>query len=383
MLELSMRRTLWLTCTLLACATPGSGSVEQAITNGSPATGDPAVAAMVDDSGTVGCTATAIGPHTAITAAHCFINRDPRKLDLMFGPSTAQPTATSPVSDVRSHPSFDAQTLAHDVAVLTFRVDSADSVALDPQPIDASLVGTAVRVVGFGVTASTAADAGTKREGIARVSDVQAEELSAMPNPSQPCRGDSGGPAFLGGAAIAAVVSRGDAACADHTVFARIDVARAVLVDPYIADTAPGTAHTGQACFYAGHCAEGPCLQTTDDASLYFCSKACSRDTDCPDAMECASDGCRYPTPSPGAIGATCVQDTECASSLCRESVCTLMCLADPAVCPAGFECRGEGLTSFCFERPDDDCGSCRAGSNAPIWLVVVALWRWRRRRRS
>src|ERR1044071_5412248 len=152
MLGLSMHRTLWLSCTLIACATPGSGSDEQAITNGSPATGDPAVAAIVDDTGTVACTATAIAPHTAITAAHCFVNRDPRKLRLMFGATTAQPTTTTTVSDARFLSGFDPQTLAHDVAILTFRAEVAEPVALDAQPIDASLVGTAVRVVGFGVT---------------------------------------------------------------------------------------------------------------------------------------------------------------------------------------------------------------------------------------
>jgi len=380
-----MRRWLLLSCTLVACAARESDG-EQAVTNGTAATGDPAVAAIVDGSGTIGCTATVIAPHTAITAAHCFVSRNPRTLSLLFGASREQPTAITPISDARSHPSFDPSTLAHDVALMTFRTEAAATLALDPRTIDGTLVGTDVRVVGFGATSGTAGDAGTKREGIARISDVQADEFTAMPNPSQPCRGDSGGPVFLGSTVadvIAGVVSRGDAACVDHAVFSRIDVARSVLVDPYLADIAPGTAHTGDACFYEGHCAEGPCLQTHDDVSLYFCSKSCTRDSDCPDAMKCASDGCRYPTPSPGALGYACDQDVDCSSEMCRESVCTVMCLLDPAVCPSGFECRGAGPSSYCFAKPDDDCGSCTTGTGAPLWIVVIWFVRARRSGRS
>ena len=374
-----MRTPLLLLCTLVACAVQERSSREQAITNGTVDIGDLAVVALVDADQQVGCTATVVGPHTAITAAHCFLNKPARSLRVMFGSALADGTYTA-VADARTHPSFDPSMLVHDIAMLTFRDDSpASPVAFDTRTIDAALVGTSFRVVGFGSTGGATGDSGTKREGTARVSAVGAEEFTAMPNPSQPCRGDSGGPAFLGAGAIAGVVSRGDNACSDHAVYSRIDVARAVLVDPYLADTAPGTAATGDACFYAGHCAEGACLQANDEPLLWFCSKACSRDDDCPTGMACASDGCRYVEPSPGAVGSSCEQANQCASEVCREMVCTKSCNLDPSVCPPGYECKGAGASQFCLAKPDDNCGDCSTGSNAPVWLVVI-LWLLRRR---
>jgi hypothetical protein len=374
-------------CALCACALePRSHepASEQAITNGSADLGDPAVVALVDTMDQVGCTAAVIGPHTAITAAHCFLGPKPRTLRIFAGSTLADSVAT-PVSNVRLHPAFDPATLAHDLAMVTFRDElPVTPLALEPRPIDATLVGTDVRIVGFGTTSGSGADGGSKREGTARITSVDAEELVAMANPSQPCRGDSGGPALLADDAIAAVVSRGDAACADHATYARIDVARAVLVDPYLASTAPATAHTGDACFFAGHCAEGPCLVTSDDPLLWFCSQACARDADCPAAMVCARDGCRYPEPSPGALGAACERDDECTSALCRNAVCTISCLANPDACPAHFECRRTGALQFCYATPDDaSCAGCSSGSQAPVWLVLIYFVRGRRTGRS
>ncbi|HEY5945329.1 MAG TPA: trypsin-like serine protease [Kofleriaceae bacterium] len=384
-----MRGTLLSLCALAACAVNESSEpaanhsqIDEPITNGAADAGDPQVVALVDPADRVLCTATVIGPHTAITAAHCFLGPAPRTLRVFFGSTIAGGGTFTPVADARSHPSFDAATLAHDIALLTFRDDSPVApLGFDTRTIDASLVGTSFRVVGFGTTSNTSGDSGDKREGVAKVSDVQAEEFTALPSPSQPCRGDSGGPALFGTQTIAAVVSRGDAACSDHAVYARIDTARAALVDPYLADTAPGTAHTGDACFYSGHCAEGPCLQTHDDPLLYFCSQPCARDADCPAAMECASDGCRYPEPSPGAIGATCEQDAQCTIATCRESVCTLGCLLDPNVCPAGFECRPSGTSQYCFAKPDDTCGGCSSSSPTAAGLLVLLGFARRRRR--
>jgi MYXO-CTERM domain-containing protein len=380
-----MCRTRLLLCALAACAAPVSTTTtEQAITNGAIDTGDPAVLALVDDMNRVGCTVSVIGPHTAITAAHCFVDKQPRSLRVFFGSAIADGGTFTQVADARSHPQFDPSTFAHDVAMLTFRdALPVSPLTLDARTIDTFLVGTSFRVVGFGTTSGTTGDSGTKRDGTARVSDVQAEEFTAMPNPSQPCRGDSGGPALLSPGAIAGVVSRGDLACADHATYARIDVARALLVDPYLADTSPGTAHTGDACFYAGHCAEGDCLQTGDDPRLHFCSQPCSGDDECPSAMECASDGCRYPEPSPGALGSSCDQDARCTTGVCQQGVCTLSCLLDPSVCPDGFDCERLGAMQFCFAERDS-CGGCTSGSSpAPLWLIVLYFARGRRRRTS
>jgi MYXO-CTERM domain-containing protein len=174
----------------------------QPVTNGSDDADDPAVVALVTSTGAVTCTASVIGPHTLLTAAHCVATRD----------------ATT---------------------------------------IDASLVDTNIRAVGFGLTGQNAGDEGTKRAGTARIASVAEEELIAVPDPSLPCPGDSGGPALLADGTIVGVVSRVDSMCNDHAVYTRVDVARAVLIDPYVADTAPGTAKEGEVCFYLEQCASG------------------------------------------------------------------------------------------------------------------------------
>jgi hypothetical protein len=285
-----MRCWLWLACALAACAIDETATATQPITNGTPAAGDPAVIALVDEQGRVGCTAAVIGPHTVITASHCIWGRDPRTLRVAFGSALATATFIA-ISDGRAHPRFDVGTLSHDVAMLTLREASPVApLALDPRPIDATLVGTTFRVVGWGTTGGGVGDSGVKREGTARISEVGAEELTAVPDPSQPCRGDSGGPALLSATEVAAVVSRGDVVCTDHATYARIDVARAELVDPYVAETAPATVPLGDACLYEGHCAEGECVQSDDDDPLVYTCEP-------PDTGGCA--GCASGSPPP------------------------------------------------------------------------------------
>ena len=356
-----------------ACAAP-AGTAAQAITNGSADLGDPAVIGLADDLDQIGCTATMIGPHTAITAAHCVAGRTPLDLHAVFGSDLASATLIA-ISDARVDPSFDGASFANDLALVTLR-EVSPATALDIATVDASLVGATVHAIGFGTTASTAADGGTKRSGTAQVSDVQATEVTAVPGPAQPCHGDSGGPMVLAAGTIAAVVSRGDAACGDHAIYARIDVAMADFVAPYLAATAPGTAATGAACLYMEQCASGPCLVTADDPDLYFCSQPCQHDADCPSKMTCASDGCRYPEPSPGALGSPCSADGDCTSSVCRQMVCTLSCLNDATACPAGYECgpSGSALELDCFATPDDGCGGCATGGGTPMGLVIVVL---------
>ena len=53
-----------------------------------------------------------------------------------------------------------------------------------------------LRLVGFGRSGALARDEGARREGVAAVDAVNAFTLRLRPSPSQPCIGDSGGPAF-------------------------------------------------------------------------------------------------------------------------------------------------------------------------------------------
>jgi hypothetical protein len=365
---------------IAGCATQ-VGAAAQAITNGSADSGDPAAIGLVDVAGDVGCTATVIETHTAITAAHCVAGRVPLGLRALFGTDVATGTLIA-ISSAQIDPAFDTGTLANDLAVLTLREASPGGVIAIAAGDTA--IGTTVDTVGFGTTTSTAADGGTKRAGTAKISDVQPTELTVTPDPAQPCHGDSGGPMLVAGSVVA-VASRGDTACSDHAIYARIDVALAGFVMPYLTATGSATQATGSACLYDGECANGACLVTKDDPDLYFCSQACTHDADCPATMTCASDGCRYPEPSPGALGSPCTDGTTCTTGLCRQMVCTRSCLTDGSACPDGYECSGSGLELDCFVKPDGGCGGCTTGGGAPAGLVILVagFLRFGRGRRS
>lgn len=378
-------------CGWFACASRADTATETtAITQGSSAQ-DPAVVAIIAGDGTLGCSGTLIAPHTVLTAGHCIPALRRRELSVFFGDSLSGAGTFVAVSDTRVHPQFDPATLAHDNALFTLReIGPVPALSLDPRTFDASLVGQTFRIVGFGVSAPDAGDTGDKRSGTATVSALDPVDLTAVGAPSLPCRGDSGGPALFddgSGERIGAVVSRGDPGCVQAGVFARIDVVRDTFIAPYLAETAPGTAATGDPCFYDGHCAEGTCRQAADDPLLYFCTRPCNHDDNCPAAMTCASGECRHPLPSPGALGSSCAGADACTSDDCYRpdgsgGTCTRSCFGKPDSCPASFDCVAiETFMDDCLPR-SGGCG-CTAGARGGWMLPVGVLVALRRRRRQ
>jgi secreted trypsin-like serine protease len=377
-----------------ACSADPPAHLRALITNGTDDSGDPAVVAIVTRAGDLRCSATVIGPHTVLTAAHCMLDAsDYEAFQVFFGAALASGGAYVDISDAQIDPAYDPIAFANDLGLLTLKQAApATAVALDPRSIDATLVGQTFSAVGFGVTSPANHDPGTKRSGAARVSAVAASDFTAQPAPSEPCADDSGGPALFtvaGATYVAGVVSHGDAACADHAVYARIDVALAPFIQPYLTATAPGSAGAGERCFYTEQCRGGPCLQTADEPKRSFCSQPCKRAADCPSAMVCAPDGCRYPTPSPGATGWSCAQAAECASGTClttagTSGMCTRRCVAIGQDCPSGFECRPTTGTDFyCLRVPRSGCamtGAPSPGPGAPCALALLLLFIVRRR---
>lgn len=375
---------------IVACQDEPTGARVSPITGGATTSGDPAVVALVLG-GRLSCTATLIAPRVILTAAHCLPETGPRP-EVRFGADVTQPELVRAIALARVHAEFDRVALTNDIGVALLDGPAPAGVvpaALPDAAIDGATPGTAIRVVGFGETSVDAHDVGLKREGVAIITASDATTFTLHPDPSQPCHGDSGGPAFAslaGDERVIGVTSAGDASCVEYGRDTRVTGYLDELVRPFIAATAAGSARPGDRCYYAEQCAAGDCLDALDDPSLAFCAPPCAADGSCADGLEClvGSDGrdaCYHPPPSPGALGAPCAVSADCATGLCAaragEAQCTVRCFPDVLDCPAGFECEdsddGRGA-SACFSPPDS--GGCNAGTGtgelAPL-LVLVA----------
>jgi MYXO-CTERM domain-containing protein len=387
---------------LAACARdlPSLGAARHAITDGVADPGDPAVVALAS-SGMVNCSGVLISSRVVLSAAHCV--PDPSMLadiSVSFGGDLASPSTLIPVLEATAHPAFDVTTLSNDLGLFLLGAHApASPVSLLGQPFDASFVGMSTRLVGFGQTVSGGPLDTTKRVGQAIVADFSDQTFTLHPDPSLTCGGDSGGPAFLslgGSEYLAGVTSRGDADCAQYAIDTRVDAFTADFIQPFVDATAEGSQPVGARCRYDENCASGACLHPSDTTHLMYCSAACHKDADCPQAMRCQAASCRYPLPSPGALGASCTMDSECEDGRCARprpgapTVCSMRCFTtnNPA-CPAGFECLADpdrANRSACF-RASGGCAVAAGGAPAGPWpwllLLLVIVSRARRRRRD
>jgi uncharacterized protein (TIGR03382 family) len=210
------------------------------------------------------------------------------------------------------------------------------------------------------------------------------------------------------------VTSSGDPQCDQMAVDMRVDAYES-FIQPWLKATAEGAAGPGQRCYYATNCASsaGGCTPALDDPTLSFCSPPCGAGGECPAGLQClAGDAgsplCRHPLPSPGAQGAGCQVDSDCATGTCLApatggaSVCTSACVSDvPGFCQGGSSClpaAGDAGLSGCFapsppappSRPPGAHGGCAAsgrdlgdGAGQTAGLAALGFLAMRRRRRQ
>ncbi|HEX5752117.1 MAG TPA: S1 family peptidase [Archangium sp.] len=364
------------------------------IRNGTLDTRRDAIVALLSPHAGVTCSGTLIAPRVVVTAAHCLRNEP---LHVIVGPDPSDWREYLVAIEQVAHPAWNPLTSQNDVAVLLLGqpVATARPVPLGPLPPGAGEQGASVTVVGYGHTHFGEGDP-LRREGSARVVHAGDTRFRTEPAPAQVCQGDSGGAALSGvegGEVLVGITSTGEPTCSDWAVFMRIDAYAPDFLEPFVRGVDGAT--TGERCFPGTVCLEGPCRPAPDEPALSFCSRRCAADGDCPGGLVCEAQGwCVHAAPSPGALGARCGHDAQCASGWCArreqapEGTCTRHCSPEDATsCPAGFSCQEEDFGQARFElcRAAGPGGCAAHGTTSPggLALALLSLVRVTRTRRG
>ncbi len=254
----------WLTLALCAIPTACVGASDGGISDGTTADAligghaDPSDAAVVELVEALGpgdeytCTATFISKTVLLTAAHCVVEENHPKVipsKATFRVMNASSRAAAKKSDwlpvrrvnVHPHPRYDGDA-AHDVAIIVLDAPVAVTpIPIRRAPITSALVGSSVRLIGFGQSArrSSANDGSdTRRTVITTLRGLDGDLVRIGKTGQQACDGDSGGPALLTVDGVETLVATDDLAatdvnCAGGDLYQRVDL-HLDFIDTYL-----------------------------------------------------------------------------------------------------------------------------------------------------
>jgi hypothetical protein len=349
------------------------------------------------------CSGVLLTDRVVATAAHCLPETSvvTSWLQVTFGSNAAEAVATMGALDVR----WPQETQYGDVALVL--LDGTAPEGASPRPIlrqlDPALVGQVVRLVGFGITA-LGQTAAAKVQGTAKLAEI-GDFLVTMADDTDVahvCEGDSGGAAYMtvdGTEYLVGILKAADPDCVrPDSLLARVDLLLGTLIDPYLDRYSDGGATLGERCYWDAQCTTGHCLPVTDLEGFSFCTQDCTPADGCPEPMLCSTPEnlCRFPLPSPGALGTGCRFATDCQSGRCMRETgteaffCSDACLPIDWPCSDGFDCRQTdnpdemGCFTAVAEQPHHGCALTPApGATAFGLLVLVGLLGLLRARRS
>ena len=232
----------------------GLEAASNAIISGEVDRGHDAVAMLFIDAGSNSglCSGTMIDKRVYLTAGHCVELGNQVDYYVVGGTNlnTEDPEWVIQATTVAVHPSYDPETLDHDVGIVRLSSDAPVKPYrwLDVDQDDLYEEGTEFLAVGFGNSSGSGSGSGVKRRADLTITDVYPDFFvyEAGPDGENTCQGDSGGPAIKvidGYLTVIGTVSFGDQGCNQLGGNMRTDVNR-TFIDNYAAPDA-GTAKAG------------------------------------------------------------------------------------------------------------------------------------------
>jgi hypothetical protein len=331
----------------------GVGTTEEAIINGEPEFGRPAVVGYLRNGslGTVTIISVKGTTGYALTAAHC-LGADLGSL--VTGQSVFDQQAKSyPVTKAVAHPGY-AKAKLYDIAVLTFSGADAmtPKLAVLPAASDDLKSGKSVDLVGYGKTADSGGQTGLKHHRVLNMKAVSSLRLVYDQMAGGLCSGDSGGPSiyepsqsFVAG--VHSFVSSNNGSC----LVEGTDIRVSAFVDSFINPVIEGKPIGLQTCNQCteAHAFSGSC---TEAVSKCYQSKSCGSYEACIGKCKTASCSLECEVAHPAGKQLydgilACVCDTACAAE------CDSAAFCNPPTCGmtvAGASCQSCLESSCCAE---------------------------------